>query len=123
MLETANVQLMEDKDQLESRIMQVHAENNELKTENNQLKTENTQQKTEIIQLRNKITAGKIQQESQHKKERLHLEFHHQKEKQILQSEVEQLTEKLERITTVSVGKKLLVSFEINFSFIKIIFS
>ncbi len=68
MLETANVQLMEDKDQLESRIMQVHAENNELKTENNQLKTENTQQKTEIIQLRNKITAGKIRQESNTKR-------------------------------------------------------
>ncbi len=52
-----------------------------------QVQAENNQQKTEINQLRNQIAAERIQLESH--KENLHLESRHQREKQILQSEVE----------------------------------
>ncbi len=76
--------------------MQVQAENNQWKTENNEL--------------RNQIAAERIQLESHHKEDKLHLEVCHQKEKQILLSEVERLTKELERITTVSISKKSLVS-------------
>ncbi len=125
MLESANTQLIEEKHQLETSVMQVlQAENDQLRTEvnqqktesnqqkaeNNQLKTESNQQKTEVNQLKSQIAAERIQLESHHKEEKLHLEFCHQREKQILQSEVERLTKELECITTVPISKKLLVS-------------
>ncbi len=85
----------QEKHQLETSVMQVQAEDNQWKTENNEL--------------RNQIAAERIQLESHHKEDKLHLEFCHQREKQILLSEVERLTKELERITTVS-SKKSLVS-------------
>ncbi len=94
-LESANTQLIGEKHQLETSIMQVQAENN--------------QQKTEYNQLKNQIAAERIQLQSHHK-EKLHLESRHQREKQLLYSEVERLTKELERITTVSIGKKSIVS-------------
>ncbi len=120
MLESANTQLLEKKRQMETSVMQVQAENNQLmnqhltennllKSENDQLKAENHQQKTENNQLRNQI-AEKVQLESHHKEEKLHLEFRHQREKQLLQSEVERLTKDLERINTGSISKKSIVS-------------
>ncbi len=102
MLESANTQLIEEKHQLETSGIQVQAENDQQKTENNRLKTENNQ-------LRSQIAAERIQLES-HKEEKLHLESCHQREKQILQSEVERLTKELEHIITVSISKKSLVS-------------
>ena len=98
-----NTQLIKDKHQSETSVMQVQAENNQLKTENNRLKTENNQ-------LRDQIAAENVQLESHHKEEKLHLESRHQREKRILQSEVERLTKELEHITTVSTKTKLLVS-------------
>ncbi len=95
MMESANTQLTEEKHQLETSVMQVQAESN--------------QQKTEINLLRNQIAAESIQLEF-HKAEKLHQESRHQREKQILQSEVERLTKELERIITVSISKKSLVS-------------
>ncbi len=121
MLESANTQLLEKKRQLETSVMQVQAENNQLmnqhltenynllKSENDQLKAENHQQKTENNQLRNLI-AEKVQLESHHKEEKLHLEFRHQREKQLLQSEVERLSKELDRINTGSISKKSIVS-------------
>ncbi len=102
-MESANTQLIEEKHQLETSVMQVQAENNQQKTENSQLKTE-------INQLRNQIAAERIRLESHHKEEKLHLESRHQRERQILHSEVERLTKELERITSVSINKKSLVS-------------
>ncbi len=123
MMESANTHLIEEKHQLETSVMQVLAENNQQKTENNQLKTENNQQKTEnnqlktennrlkteINQLWNQIAAERIQLES-HKKENLHRESRHQREKQIFQSEVERLIKEVEHITRVSISKKSVVS-------------
>ncbi len=109
MLESANTQLIEEKHQLETSVMQVQAESNQQKTENNQLKTEINQLKIENNKLKNQIAAERIQLESHHNEEKLYLEFRRQREKQ-LQSEVEQLTKELEHITTVSIGKKSLVS-------------
>ncbi len=103
MLQSLNTQLIKEKHQLETsvlqletRVMQVQAENNQQKTENNQLKSQ--------------IAAERIQLESHHK-EKLHLESRHQREKQLLQPQVERLTKELERITTVSIEKKSLVSY------------
>ncbi len=96
MLESANAQLIEEKHQLETSVMQVQAESNQQKTENNEL--------------RNQIAAERIQLESHHKEEKLHLDSRHQREKQLLQSEVEQLTKELEHINTVSTKKDSLVS-------------
>ncbi len=117
MFQSASAHLIEEKHQLETSVVQVQAENsqqksenNQLKTENNQLKTENNQLKTEVKQLRYQNAAERIQLESHHKEEKLHLESLHQREKQIFQSEVERLTKELERITTVSISKKSLVS-------------
>ncbi len=90
MMESANTQLIEEKHQLETNVMQVQADNN---------------------QLRNQIAAERIGLESHHKEEKLHMESRHQREKQILQSEVERLTKELERINTGSISKKSLVSF------------
>ncbi len=95
MMESANTQLIQEKHQLETSVMQVQAESNQQKIENNQL--------------RDQIAAERIQLES-HKEENLHQEFRHQREKQILQSEVERLTKELECITTVSISKKSIVS-------------
>ncbi len=112
MVQSASAQLIEEKHQLETSVMQVLAENNQLKAENDQLKsqqkTENNQLKIEVNQLRNQIAAERIQLES-HKEEKFHLESCHQREK-LLQSEVERLTKELKRITTVSITKKSLVS-------------
>ncbi len=111
MLESANTQLIEEKHQLETSVMQVQAENNQQKTEMNQLRTENNLLKTENNQLRNlQIAAKRIQFEPHHKEEKLHQEYRCQGEKHIFQSEVERLTKELDRITTVSVTKKSLVS-------------
>ncbi len=124
MLEFSNTQLIEEKHQLETSVMQVQAENNQQKTENNQqrtennqLKTENSQQKTEINQLksendrlRKQITDETIQLISRHEQEKLQFESHYHQKRQILQSEVERLTKELERIKTVSIDKKSLVS-------------
>ncbi len=107
MLESANTQLIE---QLETSVSQVQAENNQLRTEVNQQKTESNQLKTENHQLRHQIAAERIQLESHHKEEKFHLESRHKKKKQILQSEVDRLTKELERITTVSINKKSVVS-------------
>ncbi len=101
MMESANTQLIEERHQLET-IMQVQAENNEQKTEIHQLKTENGQ-------LRNQIADERIQLES-HKEENRNQESRHQREKNILQSQVERLTKELEGFTTVSINKKSLVS-------------
>ncbi len=97
MFQSASAQLVEENHQLETSVTQVQAENNQLKTENNQLRSQIA-------------AAERIQLESHHKEEKLHLESRHQREKQILQSEVERLTKELERITTVSISKKSLVS-------------
>ncbi len=98
MLQSASAQLIEEKHQLqatimelETSVMQVQAENNQQKTEIDILKTENNQQ-------RNQIAAERIQL------------ARHQRENQLLQSEVERLTKELECITTVSISKKSLVS-------------
>ncbi len=120
-LEFANTQLIEEKRQLETSVMLVQAENNQLmnqhltennqlKSENDQLKTENNQLKTENNQLRSQIAAERIQSESHHKEEKLHLESHHQREKQLLQPEVERLTKELDRINTGSISKNSIVS-------------
>ncbi len=100
LLKSSNTQLIEEKHQLETTVMQVQAENNQLKS----------QQKTENNQLRSQIAAERIQLESHHKEDKLHLESRYQREKQILQSEVERLTKELEHITTVSISKKSVVS-------------
>ncbi len=96
MLESANTQLIEEKHQLETSVMQVQAENNQQKTENHQQKSQ--------------IAAERIQLESHHNEEMLHLVSRHQKEKHTLQSEVDRLTKELECITTVSISKKSLVN-------------
>ncbi len=70
MLESANIQFIEEKHQLETIVMHVQAENDQLKS----------QQKTENNQLRNQIKAERIQLESHHKEEKLHLESRHQRE-------------------------------------------
>ncbi len=88
MLQSANTQLIEDKHQLETSVMQVQAENN--------------QQKAEMNQVSNQIAAERIQLESIHKEEKLHLYSRHRRAKQLLQSEVKQLTKELEHITTQS---------------------
>ncbi len=103
MLESANTQLIEEKHQLETSVMQVQEESNQQKTEIHQQKTENHQ-------LKSQIAAERIQLESHHKEEKLHLVSRHQKEKQILHSEVERLTKELKCITTVSISKKSVVS-------------
>ncbi len=101
MLQSSNTQLIEEKHQLETSVMQAQAENN--------------QQNTEINQLRNYIATERIQLESHHNEEKLHLESRHQREKQLLQSEVERLTKQLERIKTVPIDKKSLVSLSVCF--------
>ncbi len=103
MLESANTQLIEEKHQLETSVMQVQEESNQQKSEIHQQKTENHQ-------LKSQTAAERIQLESHHKEEKLHLVSRHQKEKQILHSEVERLTKELKRITTVSISKKSVVS-------------
>ncbi len=98
MLQSASAQLIEEKHQLQASVTQVQAENNQLKIENNQQKTEIEILKTENNQQRNQIAAERIQL------------AHHQREKQLLQSEVERLTKEMEHIATVSISKKSLVS-------------
>ncbi len=120
MLQSVNTQLIEEKHQLETSVMQLQAENNQLKTESNQLmhlKTDKNQHKIDINrlkaknnQLRDQLAAEKNILKFHHKKEKLRLESCHQREKRILQSEVEQLTKELKDVATVSVDKNLLVS-------------
>ncbi len=103
------MQVQAENNQLRTEVNQQKTESNQQKAENNQLKTESNQQKTEVNQLKSQIAAERIQLES-HKKEKLHLESCHQREKQLLQSEVDRLTKELECIIAVSISKKSVVS-------------